>query len=258
MNLKNTAIKKNSPRTGVRFEFYDNQVWQCAISLPPKRSRGNADAQVYAIHCASRDLCPSAVIELITERYRQAFSARIEVTYPEITYVTDTQNRVPAALGLRSAASGALFLEQYLDQPVHTSLGAPRHCITEIGSLVSRNSAVTPGLFATTALLLNRRGVRYAVATGNHLLEKRLQLLGMKPRRLAPARCEQLNSHTDDWGNYYQSDPHVLCGSVCQSARYLHRVAGIGLGDTHGLSDKAPATESAYRSITHVPTASQS
>lgn len=223
--MKNKNPQASATNKSIRFEVSERGRWLNTLKLP---GSGHCTTTCH-INVVSREKCPPSVIDLIRKRYRQAFSADIEVAYPEIAYVTDAAHNALAALGLRSAATEPLFLEQYLDSPIQDTLNVSRVKITEIGNLVSSRRDVTPGLFITAALLLNRRGTEYAVATGNQLLEKRLRMLGMKPERLAPATMERLAECHENWGDYYQKQPQVLCGSVGNAARYLYRFAGISL-----------------------------
>jgi len=161
------------------------------------------------------------VRQFVTRRYQEAFDASINVGFPEMVWVCDHEHQLIAAVGLRSAHNNELFLEQYTADRIDNILQQPREKIVEIGNLVSRNRSATVALFCAVALVLERRGVSHAVATGTELLEKRFGQLGMRVARLCPARLSQIADRGEHWGQYYNCKPNVLSGSVSACANHL-------------------------------------
>ncbi len=173
------------------------------------------------------------VREFIAHRYHQAFDACINVTFPELVWISSQCNKVIAAVGLREASCNRLFLEQYTGAPIETLLPTSRAHIVEIGNLVSRNRSATIALFCCVALVLERRGIHYATATGTHFLEHQLRALGMSLKRLCIASDRQLANSEQQWGQYYETNPHVLAGSVTDCAQHLRSTLRVSLGKPH-------------------------
>lgn len=173
----------------------------------------------------------------IQQRYHDAFDACITVTFPELMWVCDQSGSVLAAAGVRSAEAETLFLEQYLSEPVEKSISVNRDRIVEIGNLVSVDKAATDLLFCALALVLERRGITHAAATGTRLLEKRMRCLGLRMTRVCEASIDKLSGETDQWGRYYSSNPHVLVGSVAECAKNLRSKLLVEL--TNPAVDKA-------------------
>lgn len=171
------------------------------------------------------------VSRFIQQRYHDAFDACIDVTFPELIWVCDRSGVIQAAAGVRSADPHALFLEQYLAHPIEETIGVARNRIVEIGNLVSIDKTATVVIFCALALVLERRGVTHAAATGTHLLEKRMKGLGLQMTQLCKATIAQLDGARDQWGRYYDSSPHVLVGSVPDCARHLRASLLVELGN---------------------------
>lgn len=169
------------------------------------------------------------VRQFIAHRYHKAFDACINVTFPELVWISNRHQQVVAAVGIRPANSESLFLEQYTGAPVETLLDTDRDRIVEIGNLVSSNRSATIALFCCVALILERRGIAFATATGTHFLEHRLTSLGMSVTRLCAACDRQLKNGDDKWGQYYDTNPHVLAGSVNSCAKHLRQSLQVTL-----------------------------
>lgn len=168
-----------------------------------------------------------AVRHYIQKRYQKAFGAQVRISYPELIWISGSDNTILAAVGLRPADRRRLFLEQYIDEPIHIALQQPRSRIVEIGNLVSSNRSASTLLFAAVALLLDRRGVTIATATGTRIVRKRLESMGLALHCLGAAHSQMLNQsddrrqRKDSWGSYYDNCPQVMWGSVPQCARHI-------------------------------------
>lgn len=159
---------------------------------------------------------------LINRRYQAQFGISIEVDYPLLLTLAKRSGEVLAAVGLRCAADGPLFLEQYLERPIELELerhgfGAHRReKIVELGSLASVSNSAS--LFLVAAMAAYMESGRYGVAavTGTRRLRRLFSLFDFKITALAAARQEKLADQRTDWGSYYRDDPWVLAGAVRQ------------------------------------------
>lgn len=149
--------------------------------------------------------------------FRRAYGANISHFMPTLLSLHDQDERVLAVCGLRRAASGPLFLENYLESPVEAVLS------TRVGSAVARNSVVEIGNLAVTELGMARCLLRevirhllatdaeWAVFTAIPALRNSLGKLNVQLEVLCDASLDQVPSaEQPDWGSYYQQQPQVM------------------------------------------------
>lgn len=169
----------------------------------------------------------SKVVEdFIIQTYAKAYGAKIGVHYPVLMSVRDESGTILAALGFRYAMNSSLFLEQYLCKPIETVLDTPRASITEIGNLASSGGGASIFLFAALSAYLVGKEQTHAVITGTSFIEKRLRALGLRPIRLSAADPNLLLHKDENWGTYYDTDPHVLAGQVKHGYQSLQNALG--------------------------------
>lgn len=166
------------------------------------------------------------VEDFIVQTYAKAYGAKIGVHYPILMSVRDEAGTILAALGFRYAANGPLFLEQYLSHSVEDILDTPRSAITEIGNLASSGGGASSFLFVALSAYLDGKGQTHAVITGTNFIEKRLRTLGLRPIRLSAADPGLLLHKNENWGTYYDTDPHVLVGQVDHGYHSLQKALG--------------------------------
>lgn len=167
-----------------------------------------------------------AVEDFIIGIYARAYGAQIGVHYPILMSVRDDTGHILAALGFRYADAEPLFLEQYLTAPVEEILGSPRHGIVEIGNLASEGGGASLFLFAALSTYLHHKGKDHAVITGTRYLDRRFHELGLQPQKLAPADPALLLQQDENWGSYYDTDPHVMAGRIDEGYKRLQKVLG--------------------------------
>lgn len=158
--------------------------------------------------------------------YAKAYGARIQVHYPVLMSVRNEQGALLAATGFRPADLETLFLEQYLDRPIEDVLNVPRGQIVEIGNLASDGGGASLFLFAALSAYLHHKGYTQAVVTSTDFLERRFEQMGLQPIRHAPADPKLLNGQGENWGSYYNTQPHVISGSVASGYKRLQRQLG--------------------------------
>ncbi|MCD8497062.1 MAG: thermostable hemolysin [Alphaproteobacteria bacterium] len=163
------------------------------VSIVPAFSQGRAEVENF-----------------ITTIYAYAYGAYIHVHYPVLMSVRDDAGQILAATGFRCADDEPLFLEQYLTSPIDQVLQAPRGEIVEIGNLASQGGGASLYLFAALSAYLNHKGFTKAAVTSTDFLERRFRQMGLQPRRHAKADPALLLEEGENWGTYYDTQPHVI------------------------------------------------
>lgn len=207
--------------------YQENGQYTGLLSMNESRwfSRLRARPAVVSIYQAfSKDR--KAVEDFIIDIYSRAYGAQIGVHYPVLMSVRDEENHILAAAGFRNAGDEPLFLEQYLKQPIENILNTSRSGIVEIGNLASNGGGASLFLFAALSTYLYHKGQDHAVITGTKFLEKRFRELGLRPQKLAPANPDLLLLKNENWGSYYDTNPHVMAGRVDEGYKRLQRVLG--------------------------------
>ena len=167
----------------------------------------------------------------IETSYLAAYGSHIGRHYPTLMSVQDDDGTIYAVVGFRLADDEHLFLEQYLDGPVEAvlseAIGAmvTRPEIVEIGNLASNGRGATVFLFTAMARHLMTFGAHFAVATATAELRGVFSKAGLGAMRLATADPDRLVDHGLSWGDYYQTRPVVLAGSIQAAAAPLTRFA---------------------------------
>lgn len=172
-----------------------------------------------------------AVEDFIRRIYAEAYQAKIDIHYPVLMSVRDEFGTLLAATGFRPAADGPLFLEQYLHAPIEDVLHTPRGQIVEIGNLASEGGGASLYLFAALAAYLHHKGFTKAVATSTDFLEHRFKQMGLQPKRHAKADPDRLLGKNEDWGSYYNTQPHVISGSIDNGYKKLQDLLGVEYRD---------------------------
>jgi hypothetical protein len=152
--------------------------------------------------------------------YARAFDSSLRRHFPVLLSVEDGSGTVQAAAGIRFARDHALYLEQYLDDPIEVAgaqallQGVARDEIAEIGNLSSESPIASVRLFLAIAEYLAGEGCAYAAATATRQLRRKFGRMGFATCQLAEARASRLAPGADDWGRYYAREPAVLLGAI--------------------------------------------
>ena len=159
----------------------------------------------------------------VARRFLEVHGARISEFMPELLTLSGNDGCMLAAVGFRSAAEGALFLEHYLDLPVESAIARNadpvrpwprREAIVEIGNLASVDRRASRKLFQALAGLLDARRFDWAVFTGCTSLHRMFRTLGIETVELGRALQSRLPAGQQTWGGYYEDDPRVVAGRV--------------------------------------------
>ena len=155
------------------------------------------------------------------EQYGKHFSCELNQFYPAMFCLYRDAVMV-ACCGFRSAGDEPLFLEQYLDQPIETSIQTgsvierrlQRQEIVEIGGLavLSRNEALA--FMVRLAPQFLALGFSHATCTVTAPVRKCLSKLGIASVYLAAAKPERVSQTDNAWGRYYSLSPVVLAGEI--------------------------------------------
>ncbi|MCB1608143.1 MAG: thermostable hemolysin [Xanthomonadales bacterium] len=156
----------------------------------------------------------------IRDRYQQRFCARIEHSMPTLVRLCGADGRTCAALGLRAADFGPLFVEHYLDLPAErsTSLAltqaVARPTLVEVGNLAVDSGASGRQIIIAMTTLLATLGYQHVIFAATVQLRASLNRLGLRAAMLSQADPSRLGNQASHWGSYYQTQPQVLCGSI--------------------------------------------
>ena len=177
--------------------------------------------------------CRAAAEGFIAEAFLEKHGAQIREFLPELVGLQNRTGDLRAVVGYRSAATGSLFLEQYLAAPVEKDLsaqvGAPvaRGAIVEVGNLAGGSCRSARHLVSLLPRYLLDHGYTWVVFTATSVVRDILTSVGASLVELASADGNRLAAGTADWGRYYYNDPRVMAGHLTSgidlSARRRHR-----------------------------------
>lgn len=170
-----------------------------------------------AAPCSSRH---ETLAGFVREAYRQHFGAELLSVMPELCAIVDPDGLPRAVAGIRHAADGPLFLEQYLAGPVEDAIAAAagtpvaRAGIWEVGNLATRCPGTARHFVRQAAAALAGRGAEWAVFTGTRRVVAVFRRLGVPLVTLAEADPARLADDGTRWGTYYDHAPRVVAGRV--------------------------------------------
>jgi hypothetical protein len=174
----------------------------------------------------TRDPSRPEVEHFIAAIYRERFGAELRHFAPLLVARRDEAGTLVAAAGFRPADGGALFLERYLEQPVHQTLAVPRERIVEVGHLAAARAGEGRKLVLQLAPLLAGRGFQWVVGTLTEELRHLFVRLGLAPQALGVADPAMLGDEAAAWGRYYDHRPLVLAGAI-EPARHALARRGV-------------------------------
>lgn len=164
----------------------------------------------------------------IARRYARCHGARLQHFMPWLLAARRGSGWA-AALGLRPAGHGPLFLEQYLDVPIEATLAgagcrpARRGDVVEIGNLAASSRRGGQLLIALLIETLHADGFRWLVFTATRRVRALVRELGFPLRVLASADPRRLGQARAGWGRYYDAEPLLMAGDLALGSALLHR-----------------------------------
>lgn len=197
--------------------YFAGAAYDLRTFAKPKRYTMH-EIKAYEIDATHADR--SEVEAFIAQVFYRAYGATINSFMPRLIALRDEQRNLMAAFGMREAGDSALFLEQYLDEPVETlisrsmnrSIARPE--ITEIGNLAVANPRNSGILIAHVIRHSLDANVQWAVATAHHTLQNGLIKGGVDVAPLHPVDPERLPAEQlVNWGSYYALKPQIVAVS---------------------------------------------
>ncbi|MCW5658236.1 MAG: thermostable hemolysin [Burkholderiaceae bacterium] len=167
-----------------------------------------------------------AVEAFIRGVYARHFGADLLHFAPTLVSLRDRQG-VIAAAGYRSADTGRLFLETYLDAPIEQVLAAhqgtapSRARVVEVGHLAGARAGEGLRLVRLLGPHLAAQGFHWVVCTLTEELRHLFKRLGVAPIVLGRADPAALGDHAQRWGRYYEHRPMVLAGHLPNALQQL-------------------------------------
>lgn len=161
----------------------------------------------------------------VSAAFLRKHEATVSTFMPTLLSFRDVAGELRGVIGLRGADGRALYLEQYLDQPVEAAIAAAtghsveRSQVVEVGNLAGANCRTALRMVALLPGQLMAGGYRWIVFTATSAVREILLGFGAPLVELARAEGARIATGADDWGRYYESDPRVFAGFLPDSRR---------------------------------------
>lgn len=160
--------------------------------------------------------------QFIHEVFAHAYGAHVQHFLPALLALQSEQDQLLAALGMRMAGDGPLFLENYFDGPIEERLAqvtgeaANRSHIIELGNLASVHRGGLRLLIIALTSFLKGAGAEWVVFTAVPVVLRAFAALNLTLYPLGPADKSRLGREQEQWGSYYDSNPMVVAGKVSE------------------------------------------
>ena len=157
--------------------------------------------------------------------FERKHGASVTSFMPTLLSFRDGHADLRGVIGLRGASADALYLEQYLEQPVEAAIAAvtgqpvERRQVIEVGNLAGANCRTAMRMVAALPAYLLERDYQWIVFTATSAVRGILQGFGAPLVELARAERGRVARGPDQWGRYYETDPRVLAGYLPASRR---------------------------------------
>lgn len=169
--------------------------------------------------CLEHEAGRESLEQYISGIFSAAYNAKI-LEYMPLLFCLKHNETFTAALGLRSAARGELFCENYLDssaqQQVLSLYGVPvqRSAIMELGNLVASAPGQSSLLYLLCAAALHEADVKYLLFAANKTVRASIKRSGFTPKTIRVAEKERLGLQGESWGSYYEGEPLVMLADI--------------------------------------------
>jgi hypothetical protein len=155
----------------------------------------------------------------IAGKFRQEYAAELS-SFAPLLLSMHCKNELSAAVGIRPASSGPLFVEQYLDKPIEQciqtadSTEIQRDQIVEIGNLVATRRGASQLLFIVLGSLMYEAGYRWLVFSATNKVERITRKFPFPVQVLCASDPARLQGDAGEWGSYYETSPKVIVGDI--------------------------------------------
>lgn len=155
----------------------------------------------------------------IADKFRQEYDADVS-SFAPLLLSMHCKKELNAAIGLRSAETSKLFIEQYLDAPIENSIEVPegeivqRKEIIEISNLVATRRGASQLLFIIVGSILYEAGYRWLVFNATNKVERITRKFPFPVQVLCLADPQCLGDRAEEWGRYYETSPRVIVGDI--------------------------------------------
>lgn len=183
----------------------------------------------YASLVGKADPQRTAVEAFIAQVYWDRYGATLQSFLPHLLVYRNANGHMLAAVGLRLASEGDLFVEQYLDDRAENAIAkrqatqVSRSNLAEVGNF----AALTPGtareLILQLTWTLHCAHVRWVLFSATKQLRNSFDRMHLSTIELADAKAERLGVDGLQWGSYYEAEPRVMCGNVASGHAYLQQ-----------------------------------
>ncbi len=173
----------------------------------------------------------SEIEGFIAAVYRERYGAELRSFLPHLIAFRDHTGTLQAAVGVRYARDGRLFVEQYLDADAEAEVARvqrtpiPRERVVEVGNFASRTAGDAREVIVRLTGLLHGEGMRWVLFAATRQLRNTFDRLHLATVPLAPADPTRLQETQNLWGRYYDAKPQVLTGDIASGYAYLQRRA---------------------------------
>lgn len=168
-----------------------------------------------------------SVEHFVSTQFRKAYNARITEFMPDLMGLYDNAD-LAAACGLRQAATGPMFLEQYLERPADEMLGektgtaTKRRSMMEVGNLAIARPGYARHLVFWLTMHMRNAGMQWVLFSAVPALLNNFRRLGVPLLILAPADPAKISAEVRaTWGTYYDQRPQVTAVNVETAFRAL-------------------------------------
>jgi hypothetical protein len=189
------------------------------LAMPSTPNAAPSSLSIFNPDTPGRD----AVERFIAGIYRERYGAELTGFAPQLVARCDDNGQCLAAAGYRPANGGPLFLERYLERPVHQMLDAARSRIVEVGHLAAAKPGEGRRLILQLGPHLAGCGFQWVVSTLTEELRHLFLRLGIAPQALGMADASMLGEEAARWGSYYDHHPVVLAGAIAPALSVLAR-----------------------------------
>lgn len=171
--------------------------------------------------CSKNTSERSALESFIQDGFQRKHGAAVRSFMPVLVGLRDQSGSIVGAAGYRPAAREALYLEQYLGEPIEATISrkvvhstVARSEIAEIGNFACRDCSTAMAMVSVLAEFLLDQNHRWTVFTATRTVRGIMRHLGIGLSELGRADKSRVVVTSDEWGSYYSTDPRVMLGYV--------------------------------------------